>query len=53
MSGSFGSQTRTVSGTVDQNLSKIIGVSVGLIAINILVMLALSYTPVADLGPAR
>ena len=47
MSGSFGSPERTATGTVDQNLSKIIGVSTGLIAVNILLMLALSFVPPA------
>jgi hypothetical protein len=51
MSGSFGSVERTATGTVDQNLSKIIGISTGLIAVNILLMLALSYVqPVVALG---
>jgi len=47
MSGSFGSVERTATGTVDQNLSKIIGVSTGLIAFNIVLMLALSFVPPA------
>jgi FtsH-binding integral membrane protein len=47
MSGSFGNVERTATGTVDQNLSKVIGVSTGLIAANILLMLALSYIPPA------
>jgi hypothetical protein len=51
MSGSFAESTQTVSGTVDRNLSKIIGISTGLIAVNILLMLALSYVPpVVGLG---
>jgi len=47
MSGSFGTVERTATGTVDQNLSKIIGVSTGLIAFNIVLMLALSFVPPA------
>ncbi len=51
MSGSFANSTQNVSGTVNRNLSKIIGISTGLIAVNILLMLALSYVPpVVGLG---
>jgi hypothetical protein len=45
MSGSFGSVERTATGTVDRNLGKILGISTGLIAVNILLMLALSFVP--------
>jgi len=45
MSGSFAERTQTVSGTVDRNLSKIIGVASGLVAFNIALMLVLSYIP--------
>ena len=45
MSDSFGGSTRTVSATVDRNITKIIGMATGLIALNILLMLALSYVP--------
>ena len=45
MSGSFDTRTVREAGTVDRNLSKIIGVATGLIAVNILLMLALSYVP--------
>jgi hypothetical protein len=51
MSGSFGRQNVQAAGTVDRNLSKIIGIATGLIAVNILAMLALSYVPaVVGLG---
>jgi len=51
MSGSFGTDTRNVAGTVDRNLSKIIGMATGLVAANILLMLVLSYiTPVVGLS---
>lgn len=51
MSGSFGSVERTATRTVDRNLSKIIAVATGLIAFNILAMLALSFVPpVVSLG---
>jgi len=53
MSGSFGERTVTAAGTVDRNLSRIIGTATGLIAVNILAMLALSYVPpVVGLGAA-
>ena len=45
MSGSFGSVERTATGTVDRNLSKIIGISTGLVAFNIALMLVWSYIP--------
>ena len=45
MSGSFADSTRNVSGTVDRNLSKIIGIATGLVAFNIALMLVLSYIP--------
>jgi len=45
MSGSFDERSVRATGTVDRNLSKIIGVATGLIAVNILLMLALSYIP--------
>jgi hypothetical protein len=51
MSGSFNEQAVNATGTIDQNLSKIIGTATGLIAVNILLMLALSYVPaVVGLG---
>ncbi|WP_324664099.1 Bax inhibitor-1 family protein [Haloarcula sediminis] len=51
MSGSFGRVKRTATGAVDRNLTKIIGISTGLIAVNILAMLALSFVPsVVGLG---
>ena len=51
MSESFGRQTRTGAATVDRNLGTILGVATGLIALNILAMLALSYVPaVVGLG---
>jgi len=51
MSGSFGSVERTATGTVDRNITKIIGISTGLIAVNVLAMLALSFVPpVVNLG---
>lgn len=51
MSESFGRQTRTGAETVDRNLGTILGVATGLIALNILAMLALSYVPpVVGLG---
>ncbi|MDS0283341.1 Bax inhibitor-1 family protein [Haloarcula onubensis] len=51
MSGSFGRETVQATGTVDRNLTKIIGMATGLIAVNILAMLALSYVPpVVGLG---
>jgi len=51
MSGSFGSVERTATGTVDRNVTKIVGMATGLIAVNILLMLALSFVPpVVGLG---
>jgi hypothetical protein len=40
--GSYGTGTR--------NLNQIAGIATGLVAVNILLMLVLSYTPVADIG---
>jgi len=45
MSGSFDARSVRATDTVDRNLSKIIGVATGLVAVNILLMLALSYVP--------
>ncbi|MBX0348510.1 Bax inhibitor-1 family protein [Haloarcula pellucida] len=52
MSSTFDRGTRTVGATVDRNISKIIGMGTALVAVNILVMLGLSYTPIAPLGAA-
>jgi len=38
------------TGTVDRNTTKIAGISVGLVALNVVLMFALSFTPVAELG---
>jgi len=45
MSGSFDARSVNVTDTVDRNLSTIIGVATALVAVNILLMLALSYIP--------
>lgn len=50
MSESFGHRSQTVGATVDRNISKIAGIGTLLIAVNIVLMLALSYTTVAELG---
>jgi len=42
---SFSNVERTATGTVDRNLTKIIGIATGLIAVNIAAMLALSFIP--------
>ncbi|MDS0259704.1 Bax inhibitor-1 family protein [Haloarcula sp. S1CR25-12] len=45
MSGSFGEQAVNATETIDQNLNKIIGIATGLVAVNILLLLALSFVP--------
>ncbi|WP_135304029.1 Bax inhibitor-1 family protein [Haloarcula amylovorans] len=52
MSGTFERSRANATGTVDRNITKIIGMGSALVAANILLMLALSYTPIAPLGAA-
>ncbi|WP_254272056.1 Bax inhibitor-1 family protein [Haloarcula marina] len=52
MSGTFERSRATPGAAVDQNVSKIVGMGTALVAANVLVMLALSYTPLAPLGAA-
>ncbi|MBX0323748.1 Bax inhibitor-1 family protein [Halomicroarcula sp. F13] len=52
MSSTFDRSTLNAGATVDRNISKIIGMGTALVAVNILVMLGLSYTPIAPLGAA-
>ena len=44
----FGSETALGTGT--QNVSQIVGMATGLVTLNIVLMLVLSYTPVAGIG---
>jgi len=50
MSGSIEYDAPGVEPTATQNVSRIAGIGTGLVALNVVLMLALSYTPVADLG---
>lgn len=50
MSGSVEYDAPTVGGTATPNLTKIVGIGVALVALNIAFMLALSYTPVAPVA---
>ncbi|WP_276272820.1 Bax inhibitor-1 family protein [Haloarcula litorea] len=52
MSGTFEQSRATPGRTADRNITKIVGMGTALVAANILLMLALSYTPIAPLGAA-
>jgi len=50
MSGSIEYDTPGVESTATQSVSRIAGIGTGLVALNIVLILALSYTPVATVG---
>lgn len=52
MSDTAGGYRRDAAAATNQQVGRIAGLATGLVALNVIVMLALSYTPVADLALA-
>ena len=52
MSDSFGHRTPGAHRRPTQNVGRIVGIGTGLVALNIVLMFALSYTPIASIGAA-